>query len=257
MIIKPVLVIAKYSFLEALRNRLLLLAVIGLLCALGLSEFISELAITESAEFVTAILASILRIFCVFVIGLFVITSVVREFQDKGFDHLLALPYPRYVYYFGKFLGFSVLSVIVVLCVSIILLLYVDFLPVLQWSLSLMFELFIIVALGLLFIFTFRQVTQAFSGVMAFYLLARSMQTIQLISDSPVIQAGTFSQQFIGAILDLIALLLPRLDLFARTEWLLYNGFDYTALLQNLGQVAVYIVLLSLCSLFDLYRMEL
>jgi len=253
MIIKPALVIAKYSFLEALRNRLLLLAVIGLLCALGLSEFISELAITESAEFVTAILASILRIFCVFVIGLFVITSVVREFQDKGFDHLLALPYPRYVYYFGKFLGFSVLSVIVVLCVSIILLLYADFLPVLQWSLSLMFELFIIVALGLLFIFTFRQVTQAFSGVMAFYL----MQTIQLISDSPVVQVGTFSQQFIGAVLDLIALLLPRLDLFARTEWLLYNGFDFTVLLQNLGQVAVYIVLLSLCSLFDLYRMEL
>lgn len=254
---KPAIVIARYSFLEAIRNRLFILALVGLICAYGLSEFISELAITESREYVSSILAFFLRFFCVFVIGLFVITSVVREFNDKGFDYILALPYPRHAYYLGKFLGFSLLSIVIAFSVSVILCFYTGLAPALFWCLSLVFELFIIVALSLLFVFTFKQVTQAFSGVMAFYLLARSMETIQLVSDSPLLSTNTLSQEFINSLLDLIAFVMPRLDIFARSEWLAYSNLDVTALYINFLQMFVYVVLLSACSLFDLYRMEL
>lgn len=257
MNISPAIVIARFSFLEAIRNRLFLLAIAGLVCAFGLSEFISELAITESHEYVSAILSSLLRIFCVFVVGLFVITSIVREFNDKGFDYLLALSYPRYVYYIGKLLGFCLLSVVVVFSVSLILLVYVDLFSVMVWCFSLILELTIIVALSLLFVFTFKQITVAFSGVMAFYLLSRSMQTIQLVSESPLLQTNTLSQNFINSLLDLIALILPRLDLFAKTEWLVYSNIDFSLLYSNLAQTLVYLMLLSACSIFDLYRMEL
>ncbi len=253
----PVLVIARYTYLEAIRNRLFMLALTGLVCAFGLSEFVSELAITESREFVASIIASLLRFFCVFVIGLFVITSIVREYNDKGFDYILALPYPRRVYYFGKLIGYTLLSVVVVLSVSVILLFYSDLVPVIYWCLSLVLELLIVVSLSLLFVFTFRRVTQAFSGVVAFYLLARGMETIQLISDSPLLKTNTLSQDFINSLLDLIALVLPRLDLFARTEWLIYAAPDLSALSTNLVQTLVYVILLSACSLFDLYRMEI
>ncbi|MDX1518543.1 MAG: ABC transporter permease [Gammaproteobacteria bacterium] len=257
---KPVsaaLVIARYSFTEATRNRMFLLTLVGLVCAFGIAEFISELAITESSGFATSVLAPLLRLFCVFIIGLFIITSIVREFNDKGFDHMLALPYPRYVYYFGKLLGFGMLAAVVVFSVSIILLFYSGPGPGLFWCLSLILEVIIVVCLSLLFVFTFKQVTLAFSGVMAFYLLARSMETIQLISDSPLLQTDTLSQAFINGFLDLISFILPRLDMFARTEWLVYASLDMTSLTLNLLQTAVYVVLLSACSLFDLYRMEI
>jgi len=253
----PALVIAKFTFLEAVRNRLFFLALTGLVCAYGLSEFISELAITESREFVTSFLAFSLRFFCVFVIGLFVVTSIVREFNDKGFEYILALPYPRYIYYFGKFLGFGLLAVVVVLSVSVILLFYAGLISTLFWCLSLVFELLIVVALSLLFTFTFKQITPAFSGVMAFYLLSRSMETIQLISDSPMLQTNTLSQEFINTLLDIIAFLMPRLDIFTRTEWLVYGNMDMSVLYTNLLQTIIYVILLSACSLFDLYRMEL
>ncbi|MCG8324222.1 MAG: hypothetical protein MI673_01810, partial [Thiotrichales bacterium] len=115
----------------------------------------------------------------------------------------------------------------------------------------------IIIALSLLFIFTFKQVTQAFSGMIAFYLLARSMETIQLISDSPLLQTHTLSQNFISGVLDIIAFIMPRLDLFAQSQWLVYGMVDLPLMLTNLLQTLIYVTLLSACALFDLYRMEL
>ncbi len=254
---QPAFVIARFSFLEAMRNRLFLLALAGIICVLGLAEFVSELAITESRQIVSSMLSALIRLFCVFIIGLFVITSVVREFNDKGFDYILALPHSRYVYYLGKLLGFSLLSVVVVLCVSLIMLVYATPLAVLIWCLSLTLELMLVVALSLLFVFTFRQITAAFSAVVAFYLLARAMQTIQLISEAPILETNTISQHFMNNLLDLIGLILPRLDLFARTEWLVYTSVDFSVLSSNVVQAVIYILFLSACSAFDLYRMEL
>ena len=74
--------IAFYTFLEATRNRLLWLVVAFVVIGFGLSQFVSEIAITESATFQSSLLAAMLRFFAVFTIALFVITSMVREFDD-------------------------------------------------------------------------------------------------------------------------------------------------------------------------------
>ncbi|HIF50155.1 MAG TPA: ABC transporter permease [Thiotrichaceae bacterium] len=251
------LTIAKYSVWEAVRDKFLFFILMGGVLFFCISLFIGELAITEATEIQAALLASALRLFSVFTMSLFVITSMVREFNDKGFELILSHPVPRSSYYFGKFSGFSVVAIIISSMSVCCLFLYAPAIPVLFWSFSLFCELLIIIALSLLALFSFNSITISFSVVMAFYLLARSIEVIQLISDSPILESSSMSHEFINSLLDLIAYVIPDLYKFTKTDWLVYSTNINDSVFIIIGQTAVYVVLLSCVALFDLYRKEL
>ena len=198
-----------------------------------------------------------MRLFTIIALSLFVISNVAREFNDRILWHIFSLPSKRYVYYYGKLLAYSALSLLTVLAVSILLMLYAPIIDILAWAVSMFLELLIILAFSLLSLFTFRQITFSFLSVLGFYLLARNITTFQVISESPIVQSGSTAQAFINVFLDGLAYLLPNLDQFAQSSWLLYANFQPTDLLNNLIQAAIYIILLSLAAMFDLYRLEL
>lgn len=246
---------ARFTFLEAVRNRLFSLVIVGLVCILGLTEFIGDLAITETRAVQSSLTASGLRLFSVCVIGLFVVTSMVREFNDKGFEMLLSLSMTRTSYYFGKFAGFALLSVVIITAASLILLLYSPAVDVLAWFFSLLCESLIVIALSLLCLFTFSSITTAFTALIAFYLLSRCMHVIQLISASPILESKAFAQEFIDYLINAIAYVLPDLNLFTRSEWLVY-GVSTNDVLPVVTQTVIYLLLLISAGLFDLYRKE-
>src|SRR6266704_3668801 len=107
--------LARATLLEAVRNRLLWLAVVVVVIAFGLAQFLNQVAITESREIQTALLAAPLRFAAVFIVAVFVITSMVRELSDKVTELLLSLPAPRSAYFFGKFAGYAMLASILAL----------------------------------------------------------------------------------------------------------------------------------------------
>ena len=100
---RHILVIAKYTLLEALRNRLLWLALTIACIAFGVSAFIGDVAITEHTQIQMAILSALLRISGVVMLTLIVVTTVLREMQDKSLELLLAMDIPRASYYFENF----------------------------------------------------------------------------------------------------------------------------------------------------------
>ncbi len=247
-------VIAKFTLLEALRNRLLWLLVTILLAAFMLAEFIGALAITESLETRTALLAALLRLSAVFVVSLFVISSGVRELNDKGTELVLSLPVPRASYYAGKMLGFSIFALLTAALFSCLLVLYAPASQAFLWGGSMGFELLIVTAFSLFCLFTLRQVTVALSAVMAFYLLSRTTGAIQLISQGSLVDPDSLSHQIMTWMIDAIAFVLPGLDRFTASEWLIYDIGGWQDLAQIAGQTLVYLLLLSGASLFDLYR---
>jgi Cu-processing system permease protein len=253
---KSIFTIARFTFFEAVRNRLFALTLVGLICVLGLTEFVGELAITEANNMRAVLMASGMRMFAVITIALFVITSMVREFNDKGFELIVSLPIPRFCYYFGKFIGFFLLSLVIAMATALLLLIYSPLPAVSVWVVSLVCELAIIISLSLLCLLSFNNVTVAFMVVMAFYLLSRSIYAIQLISNSPIMEFYTYSQQFMRMITDLMAYLLPGLHNFTRSEWLLY-GVDVQAMQLVIVQSFIYLCLLTAAGLFDLYRKNL
>ena len=249
-----IVTIASYTFLEAIRNRLLWLVMILLIAGFGLAEFLGAVAITETVKTQVAIFGPILRLGSVFIISLFVVTTVVREMSDKGLEFTLSFPLPRSSYCLGKMAGFAMVVMLIAVLMSLTLLIYVPATSLMPWGISLLCELLLIAAWSLLCVLTFSQVTLAFSTAMAFYLLSRAIATIQLIGRGPLSDPGSASQQVMNGFIDGIAFLIPSLDRFTLTEWLVYEGNHWQAIPPILGQTLIYLVLLMAASMFDLYR---
>ena len=246
--------IARYSVLEALRTRLPLLSVVVIGTLAAASFFVREISISESARIHTAFYAATVRFATVFLAALHVISSVSREFQEKGFDTVLALDLPRAHYLLGKLVGFTAIAAGLALAAGIPLLPVAGWEPVAQWTLSLAVELAVVVALSLFCVITFNQLMPAASFVLAFYLLARALSAIRLISGNPVSSADLLSHQVMTGLVEALALVVPALDLWTRTEWLVGEAARWTHLAAILAQALLCVALLASAAVFDLYR---
>ncbi|HEV7817301.1 MAG TPA: ABC transporter permease [Janthinobacterium sp.] len=252
MTLSPILTIARYTLLEALRNRLVWLLLLIALAAVGLSGFLGEVALTESRQLQAALLAATLRCAAVFLMIAFVVTSMLREAGDKGLELLLALALPRAAYLLGKLCGFAGLALLPALLFGALCLFFSPAADCALWAVSLLCELWIVAAFSLLCVLSFSQALPALAASSAFYLLARSIGGLQLIGHGPY-NSHAPSQQLINAGIDLVAAVLPRLDQFTRTEWLVYHG-GAAALPAILAQTAIYVGLMTAAALFDFYR---
>nr|VFK55451.1 MAG: hypothetical protein BECKTUN1418F_GA0071002_10683 [Candidatus Kentron sp. TUN]VFK61433.1 MAG: hypothetical protein BECKTUN1418E_GA0071001_10663 [Candidatus Kentron sp. TUN] len=251
------LTIAGYTFIEVLRNRLVRFIGVFILLALLLTEFIGELTITETVPVQSAFLGALLRFFTVIVTSLFVITGMVREFNDKGLMLVLSLPISRANYLLGKLIGFSLLAISLATSGCFVLLIYVPWEQVTIWGISITCELLIIAAFSLLCVFTFEQVTLAFVTTMAFYLLSRGIDGFQLMASAREIQTLGFADQIIARVIDAIAFVLPGLYQFTASDWLVYHSGTWPMLLPILGQTLIYLTMLTGMALFDFYRKNL
>ncbi len=246
--------IARFTIIESLRNRLLLLSFLVIGISFAMVEFIGDLAITEHRVTQAAILAAFLRMSAVVMVTLFVVSSTVRELHDKTLEMILAMPVHRGSYYLGKLLGYFYIAILIAVIFAVLLLLYADTEQVLIWTVSLFFELVLVVALSLVMLFTFNQVPSALTAVFIIYGASRIVTSIFLMAKYPIIAHTSMAQQFMDAFIELLTWLLPDLHRFTQTEWLTYNTADWSTLLPLLGQTAVYLVFLSFIALFDFYR---
>lgn len=252
-LLRPSLTIAGYTVREALRNRLLWLFALMAVGAVGLSGFVNALALTESRQIQVALLAAALRVGAVFLVATFVVTSMQREANDKGLELLLAMALPRAAYLLGKMGGYAALSLLPALLFGGLCLFFAPPLQCALWGLSLLCELWIVAAFCLLCVLSLNQAMPALAAAGAFYLLARGIGGLQLLGHAQGADHGR-AQQWMGAGIDLLAILLPRLDNFTRTEWLVYASGGAGQLADIAAQTAIYVSLLLAAALFDLYR---
>ena len=250
------LTIAYFTLLEALRCRLLLLMLMVVAGLFGLAQFLGELSITETRQAQASVTASLLRVFSICATCLFVISSVQRELDDKGLELILSLPLPRHTYLFGKLTGFAGFSLCVAVLAALPLFLYAPAAAVGCWMLSLFCEQLLLAAFSLLCLLAFANISLAFTSAMAFYLLSRSMEALCLLSAAPVVVSDANSQVLMNFLVNALALLLPDLHAFTRSEWLVY-GVDADAVGTVLIQTLVYLPVLLSAGLFDLYRKNL
>lgn len=254
--LRAVFTIAHFTFLEAARTRLMRLLLLVLLGAFAGSLFLNEIAIADSQRIQTAFLASSLRPASVFILSLFIISSLTREFNEKNLELILSLDLPRASYVLGKQFGFMGIALLLTCAISLLLAVFAPAGQTILWGLSLLGELWIMAALSLFCLLTFSQVMPAMSLVLGFYLLARSMTAIQMIGHTPLNDTGA-AQQFMVHVIDAIALLLPRLDIFTQTSWLVNDSGSWAQLGYIALQTLVYLALLLAGALFDFSRRNL
>jgi len=253
---KVVLSIARATLLEALRSRMLWLVGVLLLVAAATAAFLQQVALVETARLQAAIIAALLRGCAGFLVAAFVVMSMVREFNDKVLELMLAQPWPRAVYLFGKFVGFSAAAVALAAMVSLPLAFFAPVPRVAVWGLSLACELVILASMSLFCVITLTHVVPALAAVVGFYVLGRSMAAIEIIARSA--EASTaWTDRAANWLVQGVAAALPRFDLMAQTAWLVNAPPSAAAVGSVLAQAAIYAALLVAAAQFDLHRQNL
>ena len=253
---RAIATVARYVLVEARRSALPWLAVAGVLAALSLSGFLSQVAITEAAALQASVSAALLRACAVFLIAAHVVSSVVREANDKGLELALALPTSRPAWYLGKLLGFVCAGALIATLYALPLLVWASPSDLAAWWFTLAAEMALVAAAALFFASALGQTVSAIAATAGLYLLARSISTMQAIAGGPLAGESTAGQA--GRwLVDAFALLLPRLDAVARGDWLLYGAPPAAELTSTLAGLAIYFALLAAAGLFDFSRRNL
>jgi ABC-type transport system involved in multi-copper enzyme maturation permease subunit len=252
----PVFSVAHYVLVEAMRSGLPWLALGGALAVLCLAGFLSQVAITEAAALQAAVAAALLRACAVFLLAAHVVASVIREANDKGLELALALPISRPTYYLGKLLGFVCAGLALASWFALPLLLWSRSADLAAWWLTLCAEAALVAAAALFFASVLQQVVAAIAATAGLYLLARAMPAIQAIASGPLAEESATASA-LRAMVDVLALLLPRLDLVVQSEWLLYGAPPALQLAQALLGLAIFGLLLVAAGLFDFTRRNL
>lgn len=249
----PALTLARTVLLEARRGGLPWLALAAVLLAFVLAAFLSQVALTESLALQAALMAALLRVCAVFLLASQVVSSTLREINDKGLELMLSLPLSRSTHYLGRLLGFVVCGAALATVFSLPLLAWAPPRAVALWGVSLACELALLAAAALFFAMTLAQLVGALAATLALYLLARSIGAIQAIAGGPLAEAsaaGSVARQALEA----LGLMLPRLDAVTQTGWLLYEAPALPVYAWSLAELAVFAVLLTAAGLFDFHR---
>ncbi|MBB3219642.1 ABC transporter permease subunit [Pseudoduganella umbonata] len=245
--------IAAATLQEALRSRLLWLLAAVALGAVGVAGFLQAVVPAEGHATNTALLAALLRLAAAGIVAIFAVTAIVREYADKQVEMLLALPYPRAAWLLGRLAGCALLALLPAGVAGVLVAGTAPPAQAALWTVSLLGELWIVAAFAVFCTLTLQHALPSLCATAGFYVLARSVTALQLAGHGATPDAG---QRVIGAGTDAIAFVLPRLDAFARSEWLLYGTGTAADLGFVAGQSAIYVTLLAGAALFDLYRKE-
>jgi len=248
--------VARYVLVEARRSALPWLAAACMLGVLALAGFLSQVAITEATSLQASASAALLRACAVFLLAAHVVSSVVREANDKGLELALALPISRAAWYLGKLLGFACAGILIAALFALPLLAWAKPGDLAVWWLALAVETALVAAAALFFASALGQTVSAIAATAGLYLLARSVTAIQAIAGSPL-AGDSAGDQAARWLVDACSLLLPRLDAVAHGDWLLYGAPPAAELAPALAGLGIYIALLAAAGLFDINRRNL
>jgi len=249
--------VARFTLLEAWRSRLPWLLAATVLCAAGGAALAAELAITESSRFRTTLFAGGVRFAWVFILAVYVIGSLTRELDERGFEAALSLELTRTTWVLGKLTGFVLLAVVAVVLLCPLLMAFTAPGAALVWCASLMLELAIVIAAAAFFTLSLNSLPAAALLAAGFYLLSRVIDALALIAgSSPLLAAGAW-RDFARLAIDGLGWILPSLDRFAPTVWLVDALPGPATLALQLGQGIVYVGLLAAAAVVDFHRRDL
>jgi hypothetical protein len=247
----------RYVLILARRDRLFLGLALAIALAAGLAAALGSAAIVEGRELALVFAAAAIRILLAVGLVAFVLFSLARLFDSHEAMLMLSRPLTRARFVFAVWSGYATAALVLVLPAAAAVWL-VGPPPVTGlalWAISLFLEASLLVAAALFFGLVLASPVAATVAVLSFYVLARMMRSLVAILDTEWAAAGPVGA-VVEAALVAVSVLLPRLDLFARSDWLVHGGtLDRGALLAA-AQWLVYLPFLLAAAAFDFRRRQ-
>jgi ABC-type transport system involved in multi-copper enzyme maturation permease subunit len=250
--------IIKYILLTAVRDWLFIGLFAAILTSIGLSLFLGSVALSEQGPTQLSFLAGTTRLVLVTGMIIFICFHTRRSFENKEIDFIISRPISRTRFLLSYFISIVILSILLIIPIVIVinLLFNPNFIGSLIWSLSLFFELIIVSSFALLASLMLRTAVSAVLGCFAFYLVSRIMGFAISSIIIPAKLNNVSMNQALEITLKALSSLLPRLDQFAQSKWLIYGEASFQNISFFIIQTVIYISLLIFISIFDFNRKE-
>ena len=235
----------RYILLTALRDWLFAGLITGLLVCALISKMLGSTALIETQEMTLAYTSASSRV--IIIIGLIVFSCfhIRNAFDSKEIDVFLSRPITRANLVFSYWLGFATVAILLIIPTLILIATQgiINWHGFLLWSLSLLIECWLVVATSLLASFALKSAVTSVISSMGFYVVARMLGFF----------VATFQNNFI---FDVTAKILPRLDLFTKSDWLIYGLKNTNDLKLFAGITVIFIPLLILATIVDFARKQ-
>lgn len=246
--------LVRYMLAAAMRDRLFLGMPLMLALAAGLSIFIGASAIVEQPQMIAAYIGAMSRAILISGIILFVSFNVRRALDNGEVSYILSRPISRAAFILAYSASLMIVASICALFAAILVAAGARPSPAgfIQWAGSLLLEVNLMAIAALFFSINMGSAVSSALACFGFYVLARMSGLLGALA----LQAGSGSliDQVLGRSFEIVSLLIPRLDFFTRTEWLVYGAGDTRAPLYAVLQSLVFIPLLLAAAIFDFNR---
>jgi ABC-type transport system involved in multi-copper enzyme maturation permease subunit len=246
----------RYILLTALRDWLFIGLFIGVLVATWISAVLGGTAFLEEQEMTITFASGAARIILMIGLIVFVCFHIRSAFDTKEIDVILSRPISRASLVVAYWLGFSLVSLLLTVPLAIIL----GFIGVISWgsyagwAMSLLLEGGLVVALALFSAFTLRSAVASVLGCMGFYVLSRMMEFFVLTAEGGIGQGKEYV--FFHYALKFISMIVPRLDLFTKSEWLVYGFTTSQEWMVVIAQTTIFVPMLLLATIADFRRKQ-
>ena len=247
-----------YMLITALRDRLFLALPVMMALAAALTAFLSGSALIEQREMAASFFGAGSRVLIIFGMVIFICFHI-RQAMDSGeIALILSRPISR-----GAFVLVYGASMVImgIVCVAIgVILLWICARPplggLLVWGASMALETSLMILTTLFFGLILNSAVTAALASLGFYFLARMSGLLGILAGHA--STGGMMDQALGKGFILISFIVPRLDLFSRSEWLVYgwNGQE-PALIWSLLQSLAFIPLVLGAAAIDFSRKRL
>ncbi len=248
----------RYVLLTATRDRLFFGLLIGVLVAAYISSVLGSTAMLEPAQMTLSFTAASARVIIMVGLIVFIGFHMRSAFDTKEIDVLLSRPISRASLVLSYWLGFAAVAVLLVVP-TVILVFLLDVLNTtgyFLWALSLMLESLLVVSIALFASLTIRSGVGTVLASLAIYTLSRMMGFFVSTTKSGIL-FQTEEANFISVwTMKIISIVVPRLDFFAKSNWLIYGAKSYDDLVLFLIQGGVFIPLLLAASVIDFKRKQ-
>lgn len=242
----------RYILLTAQRDFLFFGLALAILAAIGLGLFLGSNALVEQVETSLVYASGAARLVLVIGLTIFTAFSIRRFFDNREVELMLVRPISRNKFIISFILGFSLVALVFVLFTAAVLYIFAqpNFEGFLVWTLSLVLEAMIVLTLAMTASFILKSAVSAVLTTLGFYVLARMAGFILLIVTKPG------AHDFENKIFLSFSSVVPRLDFFGKTEWLVYGVQNWQDVQLFALQALIYIPFLAAIALVDFRRKE-
>lgn len=246
----------RYILLTAMRDWLFWVLLAGLACAASIAGLLGSTAFLEAKEMTVAYAAGSSRVMMMLGLIVFVCFHIRGAFDSKEIDVILSRPISRATLVLAYWLGFMLVGLI--LLVPIVAIIGLIGAPNMAgfgwWSLSLLLEAGVVISLALFSAFALKSAVTSVLGCMGLYVVSRMMVFFVMTAENPIFRELKYI--WLRFLLQAISSVVPRLDFFGKTEWLIYGvskALDWQVFVL---QAAIFVPLLLVAAILDFKRKQ-